>query len=166
VPSTHFTWPDGTYWVINHCCEFIFGGDDVAHLTAQEIGERVMSLIPRLHRVGPYWGDWQRNQLKHTGGIGKPTLEELEAWVDKEEERLAKREIARQRSPQIRKEIRDNYDRYFMALGRRDGFHCQQCQTTYDLTIDHVVAVINGGINDLDKMQLLCGGCNSRKSDK
>jgi 5-methylcytosine-specific restriction endonuclease McrA len=165
MPSMHYVWPDGTNWIITHCCEFIFGADDIEGLTTQEIGERVHSLIPRLRHVASWWVSWESFQQKHSPTIC-PTLEDLEAWVDREQDRLARRELARQRSPQIRKEIRDNYDRYFMTIGRRDGFHCQHCHATRDLTIDHVVAVINGGTNDLDQLQLLCGSCNSTKNDK
>jgi hypothetical protein len=71
-------------------------------------------------------------------------------------------------SPQqvIRREVKAHYEQWFMQIGRRDGFHCQACRATTDLEIDHQIAVANGGANDLEKMQLLCGNCNRSKSDK
>jgi HNH endonuclease len=65
--------------------------------------------------------------------------------------------------PQKRQEIRDNYNRLFVQIGRRGGFRCAHCGSSDDLAIDHVVALAVGGTNDLSNLQLLCGPCNSRK---
>lgn len=73
------------------------------------------------------------------------------------------REARRAAKSAKRKEVQKHYDRLFMALGRRDGFHCASCRATTDLQIDHMQALANGGTNDLDNLQLLCGPCNSRK---
>lgn len=51
----------------------------------------------------------------------------------------------------------------FRQLVERDGEYCQYCGTTQNLSIDHVMAIANGGTNDLDNLQLLCRSCNSRK---
>jgi len=70
-------------------------------------------------------------------------------------------------APQKRREITARYGNLFMTIGRRDGFACARCNTSAnDLQIDHKVAVINGGSNDLENLQLLCARCNSQKSDK
>lgn len=45
----------------------------------------------------------------------------------------------------------------------RDGLRCVTCGTSDDLTIDHVVAVANGGTNDITNLQSMCQPCNSRK---
>lgn len=65
-----------------------------------------------------------------------------------------------------RSEIASNYNNIFMNIGKRDGFCCAHCCTSRDLEIDHIVALINGGTNDMDNLQLLCKVCNSQKSDK
>lgn len=65
-----------------------------------------------------------------------------------------------------RRELASEYDSIFLEVGRRDGFHCQRCSVTTDLTIDHVAPLIRGGTNDLDNLQILCRSCNSRKGDK
>jgi tetratricopeptide (TPR) repeat protein len=73
---------------------------------------------------------------------------------------------AKKQAPQRRKGVRDNYDHLFVAIGRRDGFECAQCtKSGNDLQIDHINPVSNGGGNNLDNLQLLCRGCNARKSD-
>ena len=52
---------------------------------------------------------------------------------------------------------------FYNALVERDGEYCQHCGTVNDLSIDHVLAIANGGQNELPNMQLLCRSCNSRK---
>jgi hypothetical protein len=66
----------------------------------------------------------------------------------------------------LRHDIRKNYDKLFVKIGRRDGFHCRRCHNTYNLEIDHSIAIANGGTNALPNLQLLCNACNGSKSDK
>ena len=56
--------------------------------------------------------------------------------------------------------------RIFLRLGERDGFHCQICKATTDLTVDHIVPLTKDGPNDLSNLQILCRTCNSRKGSK
>jgi hypothetical protein len=48
----------------------------------------------------------------------------------------------------------------------RDGFTCNICGTSENLTVDHIVPVLKGGGNELDNLQTLCGSCNSSKGAK
>jgi hypothetical protein len=48
----------------------------------------------------------------------------------------------------------------------RDGLRCVTCGTDERLTIDHIVAVVNGGTNDPENLQTMCKPCNSRKGDR
>jgi len=73
--------------------------------------------------------------------------------------------IHRKQAVQKRRVITSNYDKIFVALGRRDGFNCQECGVSTDLQIDHIVAVANGGGNEMANPQLLCASCNLAKSD-
>lgn len=52
------------------------------------------------------------------------------------------------------------------AVFARHGRICKHCGTTTNIAIDHIKAVINGGTDDLDNLQPLCGPCNSRKGKK
>lgn len=72
-------------------------------------------------------------------------------------------EEQRSKKPAKRREIRRNYDTLFVAIGKRDGFHCLRCRSTTDLQIDHRRPLALGGTNDLDNLQLLCGSCNLSK---
>jgi len=45
----------------------------------------------------------------------------------------------------------------------RDGKVCVNCGATEDLTIDHIIAITNGGTDDLRNLQVLCRACNSSK---
>lgn len=48
----------------------------------------------------------------------------------------------------------------------RDGLACVACGGGDDLTVDHIVAVANGGTDDPDNLQTLCRPCNSSKGTK
>ena len=43
---------------------------------------------------------------------------------------------------------------------------CQHCETMDDLTIDHIIPLSKGGLNDDDNLQVLCRKCNNKKGDK
>lgn len=43
---------------------------------------------------------------------------------------------------------------------------CSECGTTEDLTLDHIVALSNGGDHSPDNWDCLCGGCNSSKGNR
>ena len=76
----------------------------------------------------------------------------LRPWLDRSDEQQ-----------RIHRKSHTNYARTFVAVGRRDGFHCQHCRSTVDLEIDHIIPVIKGGTNDLPNLQLLCQLCNGKK---
>jgi len=48
----------------------------------------------------------------------------------------------------------------------RDNFTCKKCGSRRFLTIDHILALANGGNTDIDNLQTLCGTCNSRKGKR
>jgi 5-methylcytosine-specific restriction protein A len=48
----------------------------------------------------------------------------------------------------------------------RDDFTCQDCGTRRRLTVDHIIAEVNGGKTELSNLQTLCGPCNSRKGTR
>lgn len=54
----------------------------------------------------------------------------------------------------------------FAIVEKRDGRFCRNCKTTHGLSVDHIVALVNGGTNDPDNLQILCKSCNSRKGSR
>ena len=51
---------------------------------------------------------------------------------------------------------------------RRDNFTCQFCQDKFDqedLTIDHLVPLAQGGLDEVTNYVTCCSPCNNRKSD-
>ena len=52
-------------------------------------------------------------------------------------------------------------------VATRDGGRCRQCGSDYDLQYDHIVPYSRGGSStDVSNIQLLCGPCNRRKSNR
>lgn len=85
-----------------------------------------------------------------------------ERWKTIEDRRAARIAATREK----RREISSRYNDLFMAIGRRDGFCCTECEAVTDLQIDHIHPISKGGTNDLDNLQLLCAPCNARKGNK
>lgn len=54
-------------------------------------------------------------------------------------------------------------DKIRTFIFRRDGYKCLKCDTTDNLTIDHINPIIRGGDNILSNLQTLCKSCNSAK---
>ncbi len=48
----------------------------------------------------------------------------------------------------------------------RDGFKCENCNTTKNLSVDHITPESFGGKLELKNLQTLCRSCNSKKSNK
>lgn len=48
---------------------------------------------------------------------------------------------------------------------RRDGFACQYCGTTKDLTIDHIIPRSKKGRSTWKNMVTACKSCNAKKGD-
>lgn len=50
-----------------------------------------------------------------------------------------------------------------LMVFHRDGNKCVKCGSRKYLQIDHIIAVRNGGDDDLKNFQTLCGKCNASK---
>lgn len=48
---------------------------------------------------------------------------------------------------------------------KRDGFQCQYCGDSDDLTLDHVIPKSRGGKTNWDNLITACKKCNSKKGD-
>jgi len=48
---------------------------------------------------------------------------------------------------------------------KRDNFTCQDCGTQDNLSVDHKTPESYGGTLEMDNLQTLCRGCNSKKSN-
>ena len=55
--------------------------------------------------------------------------------------------------------------RYLDELSRIYGAECTNCNSTKELTIDHIIPVSLGGCTTWDNLQILCRSCNSSKRD-
>jgi len=172
--------------------EVIVPVSQIEGLTAEEIGQHVLDLIPfaqacgAAHVASHYQNENDRKYLREAPdamveimiGDDLPLLEQYrdhEHIKNKEPFDTAitfLREIkaahdaecqARLTAKPVRRYVSRNYDALFILVGQRDGFHCGACLITSKLTLDHVIPVSAGGANDPDNLQLLCRSCNSRK---
>lgn len=50
------------------------------------------------------------------------------------------------------------------AVYRRDGYRCVRCGSTEELSLDHKVAIKDGGTNGIDNLQTMCRPCNTEKN--
>ncbi len=48
---------------------------------------------------------------------------------------------------------------------KRDGYQCQYCGTTKDLTLDHLIPRSKGGKSTWNNLVTACKRCNSKKGD-
>ncbi len=58
------------------------------------------------------------------------------------------------------------YDATWRRLrGSAIAYHpwCERCGATTDLTGDHIVPLVRGGMNSPDNIRVLCRSCNSRR---
>jgi len=53
-----------------------------------------------------------------------------------------------------------------MYVWRRDKGQCVQCGSNQNLEFDHIIPVSKGGSNTERNIQILCGKCNRKKTDK
>ena len=63
-------------------------------------------------------------------------------------------------APNRRRYIPEEHRRYILW---RDEGKCRMCNSTDDLTIDHIMPIVLGGTNELTNLQVLCRSCNSSK---
>jgi 5-methylcytosine-specific restriction endonuclease McrA len=127
----------------------------VNHIMCEKYPEReaLKERIKHLISVAPKYGCEQ----------GAVELEKYLEWVEEQEVKNAYREKARAKAKIVRRDFQKDYDGLFMLIGRRDGFCCVECGTSTNLTIDHKLAVINGGTNDPENLQMMCKSHNSKK---
>lgn len=95
-------------------------------------------------------------------------------WWEMPESSLRHAEEQRKESKKKAAERRKEYNRrqriYRQArkhkphLMEQDGAHCQECGTTENLVVDHIIPLARGGSNEIDNLQLLCWHCNSSKA--
>ena len=75
------------------------------------------------------------------------------------EERQANRDSSRA----ARKKFSGKRNKLFDEIGKRDGLYCALCMSEDNLTVDHIVSLVQGGTDEPDNLQILCRPCNSRK---
>lgn len=81
-------------------------------------------------------------------------------WAENRDAMLAKT----QKPPRPREEQRYRKDFTPWQKANWKADHCAWCNSTENLTLDHIIAVMSGGINIKENSQTLCQPCNIWKS--
>ena len=71
-------------------------------------------------------------------------------------------------SPYQQVELRQYRSYKHTLFGIQEG-KCNGCEVLFpfrNMTIDHIIPRSRGGTDDPDNLQLLCGACNSTKSNR
>ena len=50
------------------------------------------------------------------------------------------------------------------AVIERDGRRCVKCESTFNLEVDHIVPILEGGDCEFDNLQTLCRKCHHHKT--
>jgi hypothetical protein len=85
---------------------------------------------------------------------------------------LAAFDFERKRAKRLRLRIAPTHSRTIpqwvkIAVATRDGGTCRRCGSSADLQYDHIIPFSRGGSStDVSNIQLLCGRCNRRKSNR
>ncbi len=100
-------------------------------------------------------------------------------WYEANKERLkAKSAEWRRNNPEHHAILTQRYRaRKFAAQGSHTAeewrailehfnYQCAKCQSTSDLTKDHIIPLSKGGSNEVENLQPLCRSCNAKKSNK
>ena len=67
----------------------------------------------------------------------------------------------------LRREFKFKRNLFFNVLyNEKKQQCCQYCKSENNLSVDHILALINGGKNNISNMQILCRTCNSKKGRK
>jgi hypothetical protein len=102
-----------------------------------------------LFEIG-YTDDFGHDHTTAYGFSGDPP----QAFLDSQEQ-AANRPRVRRITPGLK-----------MKVLERDDFTCKHCKARKNLTVDHILAVANGGTDDFDNLQTLCMSCNLAKGTK
>lgn len=126
---------------------------------AQDVnnGEYFESWAKRLDDYEDRLNRWILN--KHISRRAKSVITEELAKIA---EKAAKRHYTKNRRVEFQRERAG----LMLALIDRDGYKCAECGAFQDLTIDHVMPLSKGGLDDLDNLQLMCQTHNSKKGDR
>ena len=164
------------------CVRLDWSDSDVADIIQLYQGGLTCSQIGEKYSCS--WSSVRRALRSH--GIKLRTRGRKKSDVEPKERRDAKRARDRKRAHAVSDRRHDGPARglRWRDIADRDNMRCQICGRVVDVsdrwinergnwcygrlypTLDHIVALSNGGTDTYDNVQLACKRCNSKKQDK
>lgn len=95
---------------------------------------------------------WRESNKDHLAEYSRANIERMKAATRR------RRALKRQQTGYMPKG-------WFEAMTRVYGYQCAQCGTKEKISVDHVVALANGGLDEISNLQFLCVSHNSAKRD-
>jgi 5-methylcytosine-specific restriction endonuclease McrA len=140
---------------------------------ARALGPRALAELEQLQRDQPvalieaegrqWW--WYRHCFYwEDDGLGAHDVMALVVERERRKQRKLERAHAAMHQELIGVSRREPIPRDVrLAVWRRDGGHCVECDSDFDLQYDHVIPFSMGGATTAENLQLLCAGCNRAK---
>jgi hypothetical protein len=104
-----------------------------------------------------YWED-ENYEASDVLAVVRDRQRKKRRQLERAKDLLAVDEVKAPRRQPMTQEIR-------RAVYVRDGGHCVECGSAFELQYDHILPVAQGGATRVENLQILCGDCNRRKSD-
>jgi 5-methylcytosine-specific restriction endonuclease McrA len=119
-------------------------------------------------KANAYDAKWAKSNPEKKAKWYKENPEKMRSnsikWQRENPDRVAQRS-ARRRARilnQLGNMPPDGYEIIYKLFGRA----CLKCQTTENMSMDHVIPLAIGGLHDINNLQPLCRPCNSSKGTK
>lgn len=139
-----------------------------------EKNQKIIALGKKRYQQNPEWREKRRAYLRDLRAADPDRFRKYEAEYRQRNEAAQRAKTNRRRNRRRALAAGNDHESYTMAqVAERDEYACMICLTSIDMqlsgrdpmgpSIDHIIAIVNGGPDTLTNVQLAHMSCNSRK---